>query len=257
MPGIPLLDTILPQQIFAFLLLFVRVGGLLMVFPGIGESFVTPRFRLGLALAVAFVLTGPLAARVPALPSDGGTLLLLIAMETVIGLSIGIAARILLSALNVAGNVIAIQTGLAFAVSVDPTQGAQGAIVSTFLVTLAIVLIFISGAHTLLFAGIMRSYDLFPPGAPAPVGDFLELIVRFTSSSFLLGIELSVPFLVLSLVFYAGIGVVSKMMPQFQIFFISMPLSILAGFGLLMLLVGLMMQIFLDRFAESFSGLAN
>ena len=257
MPGIPILDTVLPQQIFAFLLLFARVGALLMVFPGIGEGFVSPRFRLGLAIAVAFLMMGPLSARLPALPTDGGALLLLIGVESLVGLSIGIAARLLLTSLNVAGNVIAMQTGLGFAMSVDPTQGAQGAIVSTFLVTLAIVMIFISGAHTLLFGAIMRSYDLFPPGTAAPVADFLELVVRFVSASFLLGIELSVPFLVLSLVFYAGLGVVSKMMPQFQVFFISMPLSILAGFGLLLLLIGLMMQIFLDRFAESFSGLAN
>ena len=257
MPGIPLLDSVLPQQLFVFLLLFIGIGALLMVFPGIGEGFVSARIRLGLALAVAFVLIAPLGGRIPALPSDGGSLFLLIAVESLIGLSIGVAARLLLTSLNVAGNVIAIQTGLGFAISVDPTQGAQGAIVSTFLVTLGIVMIFITGTHALLFAGIVRSYDLFPPGAAAPAGDFLELIVRFVSASFLLGIELSVPFLVLSLVFYAGLGVVSKLMPQFQIFFISMPLSILAGFGLLMLLVGLMMQIFLDRFADSFSGLAN
>ena len=136
-------------------------------------------------------------------------------------------------------------------------QGAQGAILSTFLVTMGILMIFITGTHAILFDGIFRSYDLFPPGDLPPVAGFLELVVRFVSASFLLGIEMSAPFLVLSLVFYAGLGVVSKMMPQFQVFFISMPLSIMGGFGLLMLLIGLMMQIFLDRFADSFSGLVR
>jgi flagellar biosynthetic protein FliR len=256
-PGIPLLDSLLPQQIFAFLLIFARLGALLMVFPGIGEGFVSTRFRLGLALAVSFLLTAPLAGRLPALPADGGTLFLLVGTETLVGLSIGLAARLLLTSLNVAGNVIALQTGLGFAIAVDPTQGSHGAIVSTFLVTMGILMLFITGGHAILFDGIFRSYDIFVPGSPPPVSGFLELVVRFVSSSFLLGIELSAPFLVISLVFYAGLGVVAKMMPQFQVFFISMPLSIMGGFGLLMLLIGLMMQVFLDRFVDSFSGLVR
>lgn len=253
MPDIPFLQQILPQQVFAFLLLFSRVGSMLMVMPGTGEGFVSPRFRLGLAVAVSFVLMPGLSARLPALPTDGGSLLLIVGLEVLIGLAIGTAARLLLSSLNVAGNVIALQSGLAFATNVDPTQAQQGAIVSSFLTTLGIVLIFATGAHQLLFSAILRSYDIFVPGVGPDVGDFLTVIVTFVSSSFLLGIELAAPFLVLSLVFYAGLGVVAKLMPQFQVFFISMPLSILFGFGLLMLLTGVMMQIFLDRFAEQFS----
>lgn len=252
MPGIPVLDAFLPQQIFVFFLIFARVGAMVMVFPGTGEGFVTARFRLCLALAISFILIGPVAGKLPALPDDGGTLALLLGLEGLVGIAIGTAARLLLSSLNVAGNIIAVQTGLGFAISVDPTQGSTGAIVATFLVTLGIMLIFMTGAHQLLFGAIIRSYDLFTPGVAPSAGDFLELITRFVSGSFLLGVELSAPFLVLSLVFYAGLGVVAKLMPQFQVFFISMPLSILAGFGLLMLLSGLMMEVFLDRFGESF-----
>lgn len=257
MPGIPVLDQLGPQQIFAFLLIFARLGTMLMVFPGFGETYVSPRFRLGLALALSFVMLGPLSAGLPALPGDGATLFLLIAVEMLIGLAMGISVRLLLTSLNVAGNVIAMQTGLGFAINVDPSQGSQGAIVATFLVTLGIVMLFVTGAYQLLFGALGRSYEMFPPGVAPPVADFLELVVRFVSSSFLLGIELTAPFLVLSLVFYAGLGVVSKMMPQFQVFFIAMPLSIMAGFGLLMLLVGVMMQIFLDRFGEAFLAFAR
>ena len=257
MADIPFLQQFLPQQIFAFLLLFSRVGSMMMIMPGVGEGFVSSRFRLGLAVAVSFLLMPGLAVRLPALPSDGGGLLLIVGLEVLIGLAIGTAARLLLSSLNIAGNVIALQTGLAFATSVDPTQAQQGAIVSSFLTTLGIVLIFTTGTHQLLFSAILRSYDIFVPGAPVNVGDFLDVIVQFISASFLLGIELSAPFLVLSLVFYAGLGVVAKLMPQFQVFFISMPLSILFGFGLLMMLTGVMMQIFLDRFAELFSAFSG
>lgn len=257
MSGLPVLDQLLTQQIFAFLVLFARIGSIMMLLPGVGEGFVSTRFRLGLALAVSFVLMGPLAARIPVLPENGGVLFLLVGLEVMVGLAIGTATRLLLSALNVAGNIIAMQSGLAFAVSVDPTQGQQGAILSTFLVTLAIVLIFMTGTHAIMFDAILRSYDLFVPGVPPSVGDFLELVVTFIGSSFALGVELSAPFLVLGLVFYAGLGVVSRLMPQFQVFFISMPLSILGGFGILLLLLGMMMQLFLDHFSASLAAFAR
>lgn len=257
MPGLPILDQALPQQIFVFMLLFTRIGAMLMVFPGTGEAFVSARFRLGLALAVSFVLMAPLTARIPPLPGDTGHLVLLVGLEALIGLAIGTAGRLLLSSLNVAGNVIAVQTGLGFALSVDPSQGQHGAIVATFLTTLGVLMIFTTGAHALLFSALVRSYDLFPVGAAPSTADFLELIVRFISGSFALGIELTVPFLVLSLVFYAGLGVVSKMMPQFQVFFISMPLSIMAGFAMLMVLIGTMLEIFLDRFGQAFGEFAR
>jgi flagellar biosynthetic protein FliR len=191
------------------------------------------------------------------MPADIGSLFLLIGLESVIGLAIGVAARLLISCMNVTGNIIAMQTGLGFAIAVDPTQGAQGAIVATFLVTLAILMLYITGGHAVLFDGLMRSYVLFPPGIVPPVGDFLELVVRFVSSSFLLGVELAAPFLFAGLVFNAGLALVAKMMPQFQVFFIAMPASILGGFGMLMLLLGVMMTIFLDRFRDAFSGLVN
>lgn len=257
MPGIPILDQLLPQQIFVFILLFVRIGAMVMVLPGLGEGYVTPRVRLCLSLALAFLLMAPLGPMIPALPSDGGTLALLVGLEAMVGLAIGTAARLLLTGLNVAGNIIAMQTGLGFAINVDPTQGAHGALLATFLVTLGILMIFITGAHAYLFGALYRSYELFPPGVAPSVADFTELVVRFVSSSFALGVELSAPFLVLGLVFYAGLGVVSKLMPQFQVFFIAMPLSIMAGFGLLMVLIGVMMQVFLDRFAASFADFAR
>jgi len=257
MPGLPGLETILTAQVFAFLLIFTRIGAMMVLLPGIGDGFVSPQIRLAFALAVAFLLTPLLAPGLPGLPSDPAVLALLVAGEAMVGIAIGAAARLLLSAMNVAGNVIAMSTGLGFAINVDPTQGQQGAILATFLVTLGIVMIFATGAHQLLFAAMVQSYTLFPPGAFPPPDDLLRLATLYVSGSFALGIQLSAPFLILSLVFYGGLGVVSRLMPQFQIFFIAVPASILAGFALLMLLLPLMIGIFLDRFQDAMGAIAR
>ncbi len=149
------------------------------------------------------------------------------------------------------------QSGLGFAINVDPTQGAQGALLATFLVTLGIMLIFATGAHALMFAALERSYALFPPGAAPPLSDATELVVSFAGASFALGVALAAPFVAFSLVFYAGLGVVAKLMPQFQVFFVSLPLSILATFGLLLILLSTMMQVFLDRFSSEIGAFAG
>lgn len=257
MPGLSLLESAASQEVFAFFLIFARLGAMMMLFPGIGEGYVPARVRLAFALAVALALTPVVSPGLPSMPESAAGLFLLMGFEIAVGLLLGTMTRLLLSALNVAGNIIALQSGLGFALNVDPTQGTQGAILSTFLVTLGITLVFVTGAYQLMFGALVKSYDLFAPGAALPVSGFVELTLRIVAGSFALGVELSAPFLVFSLVFYAGLGVVTKLMPQFQIFFVSLPLSILGAFGLLLMLAGLMMEIFLDRFAQALRPLLN
>jgi flagellar biosynthetic protein FliR len=153
-----------------------------------------------------------------------------------------------LSAVQVAGNVIATQTGLAFAQTFDASQGTQSALVSMFLSLLAITLIFATETHHLLIIGIKHSYVLFPPGKIPPTRDMMELAIETVSGLFTTGLQMSAPFIVFGLVLYGAAGVLSRMMPQLQIFFLAMPLNILAGFVLLGLSLSTMMLWFLDAF---------
>ena len=81
-----------------------------------------------------------------------------------------------------------------------------------------------------------------------PVGDFVEMATSVVSGAFKLGVQIAAPFLVFGLVFYAGLGVLSRLMPQIQVFFIAMPLNIMLAFVLLMVLMSGMMMWFLDYF---------
>src|SRR3546814_15242510 len=97
------------------------------------------------------------------------------------------------------------------------------------------------------------SYVLFRPGDIFPVGDFLQLAVKAVSGAFVLGVQLAAPFIVFGLVFYIGIGILSKLMPQIQIFFIAMPANIGLGLALLFLILGAMMTWFLNGFYQTIS----
>lgn len=241
----------LPQTAFVFMMVFARLGSMVMLMPALGEVAVPMQIRVILALTLSAVMMPLVANSYSAIPPTIPGLAMAITYEIAIGIFIGMASRLVMSALDVAGNIIALQTGLAFAQSVDPTQGTQSALISSFLSLLAITLIFATGLHHLLIAAMRDSYVLFHPGEIFPTGDFLELAVKMVSGAFVLGVQLASPFLVFGLVFYIGIGLLSKLMPQIQIFFIAMPANIGLGLSLMFLILGAMMTWFLQYFEHS------
>ncbi len=143
---------------------------------------------------------------------------------------------------------IAQQLGLGFVTAVDPTQGQQGVLVGNFLTLLGVTLIFATDLHHLVIAALNDSYSLFRPGEIPLLGDVAALTTRTVAAAFHIGIQLSAPFLVFGLLFNLGLGVLSRLMPQMQVFFVGMPLSILLGFLILLLVVGAMMGTFLGSF---------
>ena len=247
---LPALNQILPADILIYALVFARVGAMVMTLPALGEAMIPPRVRLMLALALVILLAPIVGDTYPVGATQKPIVLVgLIGLETVTGLAIGMLLRMVMTAVGTAGNIIAMQSGLAFAQTFDPSQQTQSALVSTFLSLLALVLIFAADLHHLLIAGIKQSFVLFPPGKLLPTGDFAKLAVETVSEAFTLGLQMASPFLVFGLILYGASGVVAKLMPQVQIFFLAMPLNILAGFILLALTLSGMMMWFLDVFA--------
>jgi flagellar biosynthetic protein FliR len=236
--------SFLPALAAAFLLAFARVGTMVMLLPGVGEMNLPARVRLTMALVLTAIL---LPAHQKAYAVDlkaFGPMLTMLFQELIVGAVLGLTARLAISALQVAGSVVAQQLGLGFVTSVDPTQNQQGVIVGNFLSVLGITLIFATDLHHLVIAGMNDSYAIFQPGEMPIVGDVAQHVTKIIATSFRIGIQLSAPFLVFGLLFNLGLGVLSRLMPQMQVFFIGLPLSILLGFLLLVLVIGSMMGTF-------------
>jgi len=234
--------------VLVYLLVFARTGAMVMLLPAIGEASVPPMVRLALALAISLALAPTVAGSYPqAAPQTTLALALMIAQEVTAGVLVGTMARIIMSALQVAGTLIATQTGLAYAQTIDPTsQGEQSAIVGNFLSLLGVVLIFATNLHHLAIGAVAGSYHLIPPGARLPTADMAELSIRLVSGAFALGFQLAAPFLVFSFAFSVGLGVLSRLMPQLQIYMVAMPVNILVGFVLMALILGSLMTLFLN-----------
>ena len=133
---------ILSQQVFVFLAVFARLGAMIMTMPAIGAESVPPNVRLVLALVLTFTIVGLVTGGYPVLPETLFGLISFLIAEIIIGLIIGGILRMVMSAVQVAGSLIAFQSSLAFAQNFDPTQGVQGALIGTFL-SLAAVTIFV------------------------------------------------------------------------------------------------------------------
>jgi flagellar biosynthetic protein FliR len=237
--------SFLPALAASFMLVFARVGTMVMLLPGLGELSVPVRVRLTVALVLAAVLLPLHRAAYQIDLTSFGSMIVMLGQELFIGAVLGLAARLTISALQVAGSVVAQQLGLGFVTAIDPTQGQQGVLMGNFLTMLGVTLIFATDLHHLVIAALSDSYVLFRPGEIPLVGDVAALTTRTIADAFRVGIQLSAPFLVFGLLFNLGLGVLSRLMPQMQVFFVGVPLSILVGFLILLLAVGAMMSVFL------------
>lgn len=245
--------TLYGVDVWTTALLFARVGAMLMLLPGVGEPAVPARVRLAFALALAIGMGPALAERVPEPAATAWGMGAQVATEVLIGVLLGGTARLLVAALATAGQVAGVEIGLAFAQTADPTQTQSGQLIAVFLGVMGIALIFATNLHHMFLAGVAGSYDLIALGAPAPVGDAAELALEATSTAFRVGVQIAAPLLVAGLIFRVGLGVLSRLIPQIQVFFITLPLQIMGGLVVLALGLSSGMLIWLDslqRYAD-------
>ncbi len=244
------MDTIqefLTTGVFAFILTFVRIGTAAMIMPGVGDSFVPERIRLLMALALSFVLFPLIIPQLPAVP-DTMMLFALVLMEFVVGLFFGTVARVLIAALDTAGMVISMASGLGNAQLFNPNFASQGSIVGAFLSVTGVVILFSTNMHHLLFFGLVESYHIFPVGGVPDTGSMAELMAKAIASSFTIGVQIASPFLAVSLLIYIMMGVLSRLMPQVQVFLLALPLQIMLSLVTLSLIISAGMLFWVSRF---------
>ncbi|NCO02809.1 MAG: flagellar biosynthetic protein FliR [Alphaproteobacteria bacterium] len=244
------LESFLVSGIFAFMLIFVRIGTAITIMPGLGDSFVPRQVRLFLALGLSLVLAPVVQPFVPNPLPALAVIFSLILMEFVIGLFIGTVARILMTALDVAGMIISMTSGLANAQVFNPSLASQGSITGAFLSMTGVMLLFATNLHHMLIYGLVESYQMFPIGAVPDAGGMAQMITKAVSAAFLIGFQLAVPFVMVAMLLYIGMGVLSRLMPQVQVFILSLPIQIILSMITLFFVLSTMMLFWLTKFEE-------
>lgn len=237
--------AVLPELSALFALVFARVGTLVMLLPGLGERVILSRARLSIAVFLALMMI-PVARTGMSVPQTGPGVVSLLLGELMVGLVLGISARILIGTLQTAGTIIANQLGLGFAMTVDPSGGMQNPSIANLLSITGATLVLVLDLHHLAIAAIHDSYRILPPGGPILVEDAVGLAVKTTSQSFALAVQISAPFIVFGLLFNLGLGILSRLMPQLQVFFIAVPASIIIGMLVMFATIGVMLGVYLD-----------
>jgi len=245
------LEDLLSGHIFAFMIVFVRFAGAFLMFPGIGEAFVSPRIRMMFALTFTFMMFPVLMPYLPPMPDQIPSLVLLIGTESIVGIFFGTIMRLLLDIIATSGSIIAMEIGLSNAMILNPSLATQSALPSAFLGVASIALIFSTGLDSLLFRALLDTYKIFPPGGDVIYGDIVQTFIHMVSQSFQIGVQLAMPFMVAGLLLYTVMGVMQRTMPQIQLFMVLIPVQIMGGFFAFALVVGGILAVWLKIYDDA------
>lgn len=220
-----------PSNIIIFMAIFTRLTGLLMSAPLFSTYPIPMQVKIWLAATIAFILF-PIVQYNSAftMPTSAPALTLILIKEFFVGFAIGYCANIIFVGVELGVNMFAIQMGLSADQALNPTSGGQSPVITQAYTFLATMLFIGLGAHQWLFSAIYNSFKSMPIGynivfSPELVGNII------TVSGQIFGIGLGIALPIFGVLFITDIllGFTSKMMPQMNIFMVSMPLKIYLG----------------------------
>jgi flagellar biosynthesis protein FliR len=225
-------DLILDNA-FGLVLVLARVGATLALLPGLGESTIPAVVKAGMVLTLSILLLPIIDPTLPPRPDSEVALGLMVVIELANGLWFGWLVRILTTSLPLAGQFIADFAGLANVLQPNPELGPQTTAISRLYDIAVPTMILSTGLYTLLISAMTGFYRLVPPGSAAWITDGAATTVTVVAESFNLALRLSAPFILAAVAWHVAIGLIARLVPRLQIFFVALPGQI--GLGMLLL----------------------
>jgi len=213
---------------------FVRIGAMLSIIPLYGLRSVPVRSKVILAVFLTIVIA-PLIALPPPVDPFSWQGVLFILQQVLIGLAMGLAFLIVFQAFVVAGYLIAMGMGLAFASMVDPGSGVQAPVVAQYFTIVVSLLFLAMNGHLLVIQILADSFEYLPIGINFLNRDSLWLLVEFGSYMFSAGVLVALPAITALLLINVSFGVVTRAAPSLNIFAVGFPVTLLTGLVMLSL----------------------
>ena len=225
-----LTDTQISTWVASFMLPLFRVAAVLMTMPVFGTSLLPQRIRLYFAVAITVVIA-PGLPPMPPIEALDLSAFLLVGEQIIIGALFGFSLQLLFQAFVIAGQIVAIQMGLAFASMVDPANGVNTTVISQFLTMLVTLLFLAMNGHLVVFEVLTESFTTLPVGSGLMVNHFWDLAGRL---GWVLGaaLLLVLPVITALLVINIAFGVMTRAAPQLNIFSIGFPMTLVLGMGI-------------------------
>ena len=232
------MPQITAEQIETFIFILLRVSSIVVIMPILGNRTVPVRVKAGLSLVIAFLLFPFVQLHAP--PLEILPLALRMAGEIMIGVTIGLAGRLVFAGVQLAGQLAGFQMGFAIVNVFDPITSTQVSIIAQFQYLLAmLVFLAVDGHHLFLYA-IAESYRIVPALGFHFSGELTQAMVEFSKDIFIIAIKTGAPVIAMLLMISIGFGLIARTVPQINILIVGFPLKIAVG----LISIGLALPIF-------------
>ncbi|RMG72302.1 MAG: type III secretion protein [Nitrospirae bacterium] len=238
------------NELVAFLMVLLRVSIVLVVLPVFGSKSFPAQFRIGLILTLSLALTPFVEVR-----ADVDDIAMLVVRETLFSITLALMVRVLFFAIDTAGQAISTATGMSMANVFNPEIG-QSTEISRFYSIIAIFLFFALDMHHYFIYALAKSFHFVPVGT-ADIGSIVKTGISLGEKIFVLAVKLSAPAITIVLITNILLGILYKLIPQFNIFFVAYPLYLALGFLIILLTIPMVVVLINGYFSDMKSGLNN
>ena len=244
------------QQWLAFLLVLVRSAALIMTLPFLSSANLPPLAKVGLSMALAVFLFPMVNIPPGTFPGSLIGLTLLLAKEIMLGTILGLAVRMLLTAVQIMGQLVGFQMGFAVANVIDPLGGNQISVLSQFCFLVSILTMFSVGGHWWFFRALADSFKLVPPGDLHLTQGLMAQVMQAAADMFSLAIRIGAPVIAALIFSQVSMGILAKTVPQMNILIVGFPINIMVGLIFLSLTLSVLVPAMADIF-RSLNGVLN
>ena len=246
-------------DLYNWLMVFLRVSAFLLVLPFFSMTNFPPTMRVALS-ALAALLLAPMLPPFPLGKLPFFSLFGVMIQEVGIGLLLGFFARMVFFAVDLAGNVVASELGLNMGAILDPMTGVSSQVPGTILFFLAAVVMLTMDLHHWVLVGFERTYSVLPIGGAHLNGELFNILLAQTANLFVVALEIAAPVLAVSFVVTVVFGVLSRAVPQMNVFILSFSFRIIGGlivFGFTLQLAAQHVINYLNRLPDDLLNLAQ
>ncbi len=218
------------EQFQLFLVVLARVAGFVSAIPIFAATQSPIQIRVALTVSLTLLFFPVMSPGLPQIPFTPAPFMLFVASELLLGTLLGLAVRLIFTAIEFGATVIGYQMGFAAANVFDPSSERQIALISQFQNVFAILLFLAVDGHHLFLRIAVHSYELLPPGMFNFSGDAAHYLIELTAKMFTLGVQFSAPVLAVLLLSGLILGILARVFPQLNVFLLSFPINIGAAF---------------------------
>ncbi len=224
---------ILVTDFTLILLIFIRIFSAFAATPIYSHSSIPTQVKIFIAFIIAFIIFSITSPTNIAIEFNAWWLFAMAIKEIVVGLIIGFTLNLIFYGFSFAGTFVGFDMGLAMAQVMNPIEKTNGNVIGQVIYFMALMIFFILNGHHYIIRALAYSFQVIPIGEFKASEALFTLMIKYSASVFIIAVKIAAPILVSFFLIHVAEGVLARMIPQMQVFFVTQPLKIGIGFILL------------------------